>query len=56
MKVAQWFLVPMVGICAGLTIWLAFFGVLPEDLGKILVGAAISLAGILLITKLEDSE
>lgn len=55
-KYMKWIVVVITGAVIGATVWLAAFGQMPEDLGLVITGAAIGLAGVAFLARLEDNK
>lgn len=43
MKASQWITFGMGSVVAGVTVWYAAYGVLPEDLGTIITGTLLAI-------------
>lgn len=52
----KWIVVCMTGAVVGATVWLAAFGQMPQDLGLVITGGAIGLAGVLFLIKMEEMQ
>jgi hypothetical protein len=46
MKYSQWLVLGMGSVIAGVTVWLAAYGEMPEELGQVVTGSLLSLACI----------
>ena len=47
MKTSQWLVFGMGSVVAGVTVWYAFNGILPEDLGTIITGTLLAIGCIM---------
>lgn len=47
MKHSQWLVFGMGSVIAGVTVWKAFFGVMPDELPEVLTGTLLSIACIM---------
>ena len=47
MKTSQWLVFGMGSVVAGVTVWYALNGILPEDLGTIITGTLLSIGCIM---------
>lgn len=43
MKVSQWLLTGMGSVISGVTVWYAFFGIMPEDLATVATGTLLAI-------------